>query len=707
MNAKTKKLIFGIFLITIACYANTLNAGFVWDDLNNVVNSERIAVAEGFNQIFLNPSAGFYRPLSYLSIKLDYLLWGYNSAGYHLSNIIIHLLNSIMVFLIIRLFGVKSVDSFLAAVLFSVHPVHTEAVAYISGRSDTVAALFILISFYFFIKFLNKHQPERKHPYRNFLYCGSLLAFSFALLSKEIALLFPILILGYLFISCDDCLRKKIKYSVSFFIIGISFILFREHILQGELLFPESQPGQIYDVFKILFSYISLMIVPINLHMQRSLLEFTIFYNMPFWISLLVFLTMVYVITKYARTKTMYLGLFWFGLWLFPFLGLLQYSAELAEHWLYIPSVGIFIILGRQLTIKNNIFLRKAAVIVILIMAVLTIRQNNVWHDDMSLYKHTLNFKPDDAKLNYNLGNAYLRRNMLVESEIAYLMSLKIEPDYAYALNNLGIVYERQGMMDSAIRLYKAANAVETKEDYAHNNIMRFLSQEEAFAQDTVQTFDHSAFGQLLLEYLDDGWVDYKRLKKTPFLLYRYIAKLKNLERVDFEKFSKKEKQAIYINAYNAFTIKAILDHYPVESIKKIPGVWKKLKFNIAGKIYTLDEIEHSILRPVYKDPRVHFALVCAAQGCPRLNTKIFTAEDMDEMLDAAGENFLNDTTRNSLDKEKNVLYLSSIFKWFKKDFGDIIEFISKYMNEEDIAYIRANNPKIKYQYNWKLNEKK
>ncbi|MBU1043959.1 MAG: DUF547 domain-containing protein [Candidatus Omnitrophica bacterium] len=700
MKDKTIKLIFGIFLSVVICYANTLSAGFVWDDLNNVVNSQRIAQSEGFKQIFLSPSDGFYRPLAYLSLKLDYFFWKYKPAGYHISNILIHFLNAIMLFLIIKALGAGEVESFLAAA----HPVHTEAVAYISGRSDPIAALFILLSFYLFIKFINSFAENNNN--KKFLYLGSLSLFFLALLSKEIALLFPIIIIGYVFIACNQRLSRKIRYSAPFFVLAIGFIFLRENVLTGELIFPASKQVQIIDLFKIILVYLGLVIAPINLHMQRSLEEVKFINNMPTLFIIGIFSVIAFIIFKYIKSKNMQFGLFWFILWLFPFWGLLSYSAQIAEHWLYIPLIGLTFFWGLLLTMKNNKYLRIGTVIVIILMAGVTVRQNNYWHDDIRIYKYTLKFKPNDLKLNYNLGNAYLRRNKLVQAENAYLESLRIEPDYAMALNNLGIVCERQGRIESAKRLFAAANAVAPQADYARENLLRFISTPEALADDKIAAFDQGLFQELLDKYLSDGWVNYKGLIKNPQLLDRYVAQIKNFNQLDFVRLSKQEKKAMYINAYNAFTIKAIIDHYPIESIKDIPGVWKKLKFEIAGKQYTLDQIEHKILRPIYKDPRVHFSLVCAARGCPRLNSQAFTAENMDKMLELAGKNFLNDKTRNWLDKQNNVLYLSSIFKWFKNDFGNVPKFINNYLDADVVEFIKKNNPRIKYQYDWQLNEK-
>jgi len=449
--------------------------------------------------------------------------------------------------------------------------------------------------------------------------------------------------------------------------------------------------------------------------MQRNLTESAVLSAMPFSVSVLIFFTGLYILKKVIKTKLFDFAVSWFIVGLFPFWGWLKYSAQIAEHWLYIPSLGLFLLAGysgeKVIKMRFGKFSKPAKIVIftmIIILASLTVRQNGFWKDDITLYEYTLTFKADDADLHYNLGNAYLRKNMLNEAEAAYYHALRLKPDYACALNNLAVVRERAGDHAQALRLYKLARRLDPNASYVRSNLVRLMGVESACAQEKhADEFDHALYEKLLSEYTNNGWVDYRGLKNNPGLLDRYLKSIAMLDKAEFEAMSRPEKMAFYINAYNAFTIKAIVDHYPVTSIKKIPGVWKKLKFVIAGKNFTLDEIEHGILRPEYKDPRVHFALVCAAQGCPKLNVRVFTAEDIDDMLDAAGKSFLNDKTRNRLDKEQNMLYLSSIFKWFKQDFGDVLEFISRYMDEDDVDFIKANNPKIKYQYNWQLNEKK
>lgn len=222
------------------------------------------------------------------------------------------------------------------------------------------------------------------------------------------------------------------------------------------------------------------------------------------------------------------------------------------------------------------------------------------------------------------------------------------------------------------------------------------------------ETLDHHILDDLLRQYNHQGQVDYAGLKQEEAQLDAYLdalAKIDPLSLADDEQF------AFYINAYNAWTIKLILTEYPgVESIKDYGSLfkspWKKKFVNIKGEIVTLDHIEHDILRPQFRNPRVHFAINCAAKSCPPLYREAFVGKRLHAQLDDAARRFVNDGRFNRL--EGNTLYVSSIFKWFKEDFnGDIVGFFEEYALPELKEAISASRQllKVKYlDYDWSLN---
>ena len=224
------------------------------------------------------------------------------------------------------------------------------------------------------------------------------------------------------------------------------------------------------------------------------------------------------------------------------------------------------------------------------------------------------------------------------------------------------------------------------------------------WSRDTV---DHTLYGNLLQKYLKDGVVDYQGLKNEERTLDQYLDLL---DQTNPDGLSRDEQLALYINAYNAYTLKLILENYPVASIKDIggwlKGPWKIRFCRIGGKTLTLDEIEHDIIRPRFKDPRVHFAVNCASKSCPPLISEPYQGSILDNQLDANTRDFLNDPKENRL--EGDTLYVSKIFKWLRKDFGgDVVGFFLKYAQKDlkDRLSSKRDQIEIKYlDYDWSLN---
>jgi Protein of unknown function, DUF547 len=223
-------------------------------------------------------------------------------------------------------------------------------------------------------------------------------------------------------------------------------------------------------------------------------------------------------------------------------------------------------------------------------------------------------------------------------------------------------------------------------------------------------TVDHGLYAELLKKYVQNGTVDYQGFKSAEIKLDQY---LKFLEETDTKKLSRDEQFAFYINAYNAWTIKLILTGYPgIKSIKDLGSIfkspWKKQIARINGDIIILDHIEHDILRPRFKDPRVHFAINCAAKSCPPLRPEPYRADILEQQLDEMARAFINDSRRNRI--EGRTLYVSSIFKWFSEDFNnDVVGFFLKYAQGDLKKQLEDSKSKIKVKYldyDWSLNGK-
>lgn len=215
-----------------------------------------------------------------------------------------------------------------------------------------------------------------------------------------------------------------------------------------------------------------------------------------------------------------------------------------------------------------------------------------------------------------------------------------------------------------------------------------------------VEAFDHSTFDDLLQKHVSkQGNVNYNGFTSDRATLRNYISSLG--DNMPNNNWTREDKLAYWINAYNAMTIDLILRNPSEKSIKDIDKPWDQRLWKLGRKWYNLDEIEHQILRKM-NEPRIHFAIVCASVSCPKLQNTAFTAVDLESQITNATKEFLSDSSKNNL--SKNSIKLSKIFKWFAKDFKQnqtLIDFLNKYSDID----ISQNASKSYMDYNWNLND--
>ncbi len=225
------------------------------------------------------------------------------------------------------------------------------------------------------------------------------------------------------------------------------------------------------------------------------------------------------------------------------------------------------------------------------------------------------------------------------------------------------------------------------------------LTLSQSYAQTSI-------FNELLQKHVsNNGFVDYKSLKNDENKLHIYLT---YLEKTTPEKsWSKNKQKAFWINAYNAYTLKVILDSYPVKSImdikKKGRNAWKIPFVKIGKTTYTLDYIEHEILRKKLFDPKIHVGVNCASNSCPKLSNIAFTEANIERELTRLMKDFINDNNRNNVSYKK--VQISKIFNWFKSDFtknGSIIDYLNKYATTKIKSNARINF----LEYDWSLNGK-
>lgn len=248
-------------------------------------------------------------------------------------------------------------------------------------------------------------------------------------------------------------------------------------------------------------------------------------------------------------------------------------------------------------------------------------------------------------------------------------------------------------------------------------NVQPVRAQQPVAAPDAV---DHRAFTELLQTYVDaNGLVDYAGVQAAHD--EELAPYLQMLAETDPSNLDEQARLAFWINAYNALTLKLIVDHYPVETIRSINpagGVtvprlndpWHVEVGEVGGEVRTLDEIEHAIIRARFDEPRIHYALVCAAVSCPRLRREAFTGARLETQLDDQARTFLHDATKNQIPADGETLRLSRIFKWFEEDFGPDTEAVQRalapYFEGTVRERLRAGAYDVDYlAYDWTLND--
>ena len=232
------------------------------------------------------------------------------------------------------------------------------------------------------------------------------------------------------------------------------------------------------------------------------------------------------------------------------------------------------------------------------------------------------------------------------------------------------------------------------------------------------KSFDHAAFDALLERHVrqEQGSVDYAALSKEREALEGYLA---SLGEVNLEGLGRDEQKALLINAYNAATLALIVEHYPgLDSIRDLKDPWSTKRWEVGGGVLSLDDIEHGLLRPLYEDERIHFAVNCASVGCPPLRASAYTGQGLDAQLDEAARSTLNNERYARL--EGGELYVTKLMDWYGDDFtsagyrgskGSIAEYVAQYAEGDLKSWLEARETKLDgirpswIDYDWSLND--
>lgn len=410
----------------------------------------------------------FYRPLQMLSYALDYSFWNLNPAGYHLTNIFLHILAALMLFWLIRVLFKDIILACLTGLFFVAHPLHSEAVTYISGRSDPLALIFFLLTFVVYVK-------RFRRPDFSF-YTLTALTYSAALLSREQSLVLPLLFLLYHY-GFKERVRPK-PFSL-FVVLSVAYIVLRLTVLRhliAHVSFHSSALERLPGFFAAVFTYARLLILPFDLHMEYGWRLFSLADPKAILGLILLIAGIIYCWKRRIRGGISFFGLSWFILTLLPVSNLYPINAYMAEHWLYLPSIGFFLLVAGGV---RSAYQRKELRIISLVLAAgilafyscLTLRQNLLWKDPIAFYERTLKYTPKSGRAMNNLANAYVDAGRYDEGVLLYKKTLETDPGFKTTYYNLANAYKKTGRNQEAISRYKKAIEVEPEYAPAYYNL--------------------------------------------------------------------------------------------------------------------------------------------------------------------------------------------------------------------------------------------
>lgn len=483
-----KKSILIILIIGFLVYLPSLFNGFVWDDEEQIVNNTIIHSLSNtplffkgstFNTGGAGLSGWYYKPLMTMSFAISYAFFKNNAFGFHLFQLIIHLLNSILVFLIFYHFFKKEPLTLILSLIFAIHPGISEAVFYISATQEVLFTFFGLLTFYLAIKIKN-------------LPLITIITFIFltlALLSKEAAfVIIPILILYCLFFEKEKLLPliSGIFFSVFLYLFLRLFVAritfgFHKIVPIAKASFTE----RLITVPFILFSYLKLIFFPKDLAIAQHFVIKNIFDN-HFYGSLILitfFLLLVIYYFLKLRSKIFNFFLFWYLASISLVLNIFPLDMTLAERWLYFPIIGMLGMVGWLIKeLKATIKTKIITVSLLIILSLRTIIRGFDWRSGLSLFSHDISYSKNSFDLENNLGVELFRKGEIKESRKYFEESIKLAPEWWTNYNNLGAYYQHYGDLKKAEKLYRTS--IKNGDYYlAYENLANILFSQKRFKE--------------------------------------------------------------------------------------------------------------------------------------------------------------------------------------------------------------------------------
>jgi Flp pilus assembly protein TadD len=490
---KTTHILFLALIVSIV-FSGSLKNDFVWDDKFLVLDNDYIKSWSHLPKIFISHlyastgiESNYYRPMQVISYLFDYSIWGLRPYGYHLSSLLLHILNTALVYAILVAVLSSQGLAFWAAAFFATAPAISGITYYIAARADLLMALCLFASLLLFIKYIKNNNP--------FIYATSISFFILSLLSREAAVVLPALLILELHrikprgeVWNRKTLFVLLPYLVVLAVYIVSRLTFLNFSQAGEGL-----PGSSYIAamplwrrlltdFRIIPKYIRLFLLPHDLHMEWYIEPARIIFQIDILLSVIFSAVLSFLIYKASKYENLILyGAIWFLLNLTPVLNIYPISVFFGDGWLYVPSVGFFIILvvcfKRFILVTISREMATALAICFLgYYSIFTFFFGNVWKNTPTVLHNVLKYENQSPFifLTYNnLGIAYNDRGEF-ENAIKYLKkSIMANPRYSYAYSNLGVAYMGVGRPIKAIINFKRAIRLDRKYLSAYCNLVK------------------------------------------------------------------------------------------------------------------------------------------------------------------------------------------------------------------------------------------
>lgn len=493
-----------LFCLGFFVYMFSFGNDFVWDDEQFIVKNQYIRSVAHVPDIFTtNTIAGaghtsnYYRPLTTLSFLVDYHIWGLNPFGFHLTNTLLHILSGVWLYLLLKELRIGSRASFLISAVFLVHPIHTEAVVYMNSRGDSHYTFWLLLGLLMFVWSLKDKDLEiavgkqqiRLSP--GVLVWWSVCAYGLSILAKEIGIaglgMFVLIVLIYgLGWGWKNIFSRKWKQMVGLggvLLVAVGYVLLRLTVLSfgdglnfygSDSIYGSNLMVRIYTFGRVFWEYMSWLVWPYPLHMERMVPVFT---GVNLWFIGMILVNMAVLVLAYwdwwqNNRATIFMGWGWFWIMIFPVSGVVPINGLLYEHWLYMPMVGFFVtvlgvwrLLGRP-SLKSK-WLLVGVGVWLGILSVMTIRQNYLWRNPVVFYEYTLQFS-ESARLYNNLGMAYEERGWTEEALEAYESALGLADWYPQTYHNMANLYRRMGDVQLAEKHYEKAIEIDPSFYFAY-----------------------------------------------------------------------------------------------------------------------------------------------------------------------------------------------------------------------------------------------